>query len=608
MTGSICTERVTLSDGARASSRGLGQHEGMSTLSESASGSEAVIIAGGRATRMGGVDKPALVVAGRSMLDTALAAVAGAARITVVGPHRHGLDPAVVQVQESPPGGGPVAALASARPTAEIVVTLAADLPFVSAESIATLVGALDAAPDADAAFAVDDGGNLQFLLAAWRGHALAARLSALGADPSDQPMKALLPERYVTAVVPGTEDCDTPDDLHRARVATSSHADPDEARRRLRSAQRPMPVRSVARDEAVGSTLASPLVAAASLPPAATSAMDGYAVCGDSPWTLRTEVRYAGAADEFALRPGEAARIATGAHLPWGATSVVRDEYVTVDDGVVTRLPDAPIRDDFRRIGEEWEPGYVLAEAGSAVTPAVVSTAASGEVSHIDVRGPLRVHLALTGDEIRRSGPLREGQTRDSLGPVLPQFVSWCGAEVAGEVHLRDTADAFDVLLRTSTEADAIVIVGATGRGAADQLRGALDRAGASVVVERVRCKPGGSQVAAILPDGRAVLGLPGNPVAALATLLVMLPAIIDGRTVRIPATPLTAPLANAAEVAGDVTRYLPARQLADGKWICDNMIRTSHLAGLIGRPAIALVPPDAADGDAVELVLLPR
>jgi molybdopterin biosynthesis enzyme/molybdopterin-guanine dinucleotide biosynthesis protein A len=542
------------------------------------------------------------------MLDTALAAVEGFSRVTVVGPHRDDLAPTVVQTQESPTGGGPVAALASARPTAEIVVTLAADLPFVTAGSIAALVGALDAAPDADAAFAVDNGGNLQFLLAAWRGRALAARLSALGPDPSGQPMKALLPEHYVTASVPGTEDCDTPHDLHRARVATGTPADPNEARKLLRDAQRPLPIRTVAYDESFGSTLASPLVAAAPLPPAATSAMDGYAVSGDSPWTLRTEVRYAGAASEFGLDPGEAARIATGAHLPSGAMSVVRDEYVVVEDGIVTRIPDAPVRDDFRGIGEEWEPGYVLADAGSAVTPAVVSTAASGEVSRVDVRGPVRVHLALTGDEIRRSGPLSKGQTRDSLGPVLPQFVSWCGAEVVGDGHLRDTADAFDVLLRRTTDADAIVIVGATGRGAADQLRGALDRAGASVVVERVRCKPGGSQVAAVLPDGRAVLGLPGNPVAALATLLVMLPAIVDGRTLRTSAAPLTAPLANAAEVAGDITRFLPARQLADGKWVCDNTIRTSHLAGLIGRSAIALVPPNAADGDIVEFMLLPR
>ncbi len=86
------------------------------------------------------------------------------------------------------------------------------------------------------------------------------------------------------------------------------------------------------------------------------------------------------------------------------------------------------------------------------------------------------------------------------------------------------------------------------------------------------------------------------------------MLPAIADGRTLRTPAAAVIAPLANASEVVGDITRLLPARQDEQGRWLCDNMIRTAHLAGLIGRTAIAVVPPGAADGDPVELLPLPH
>ncbi|UVT24756.1 NTP transferase domain-containing protein [Rhodococcus pyridinivorans] len=571
---------------------------------------EAVIVAGGRATRMGGVDKPALTVGGRRMLDTALGAVEGCARVTVVGPHRDDLDLHVLQIQETPPGAGPVAALAAADPVADLVVTLAADLPFVTPTTVAALLEALNEDATAEAAFAVDDTGRVQFLLAAWRTPALAARLDSLGGDVANRPMKALLPERYVTVSVSEATDCDTPADLEAARAGSATArvaADPDRARRILREALSPLPSRTVLVEEARGATLAAPLVAVEALPRVRTSAMDGYAVAGDGPWLLRNEIRYAGDGGSLTLGDGEAARIATGAHLPAGATAVVRDEFVRMEGGLVSRLPDAPVRDDARRRGEDWESGTVLAEAGTAVSPAVVSAAASGEVTELRVRGPLRVHIVLTGDEIRRTGPLREGQTRDSLGPVLPDFVRWCGATVVGEGHLRDTADGFDALF-TGTDADAIVIVGATGGGAADQLRGALARAGAQVVVERVRCKPGGSQVAATLPDGRAVLGLPGNPVAAVSTLLVLLPAIVDGRTLRTPATPVTAPLANASEVVGDITRLLPARQDVQGRWLCDNTIRTAHLAGLVGRSAIAVVPPGAVDGDRVELLPLPR
>ncbi|KLL94087.1 hypothetical protein NJ76_31580 [Rhodococcus sp. IITR03] len=61
-------------------------------------------------------------------------------------------------------------------------------------------------------------------------------------------------------------------------------------------------------------------------------------------------------------------------------------------------------------------------------------------------------------------------------------------------------------------------------------------------------------------------------------------------------------------SEVVGDITRLLPARQDGQGRWLCDNTIRTAHLAGLIGRSAIAVVPPGAVDGDRVELLPLPR
>ncbi|MEU5843417.1 NTP transferase domain-containing protein [Rhodococcus sp. NPDC047139] len=571
---------------------------------------EAVIVAGGRATRMGGVDKPALTVGGRRMLDTALAAVDGCARVTVVGPYRDDLDPHVLQIQETPPGAGPLAALAAADPVADLVVVLAADLPFITPTTVTVLLEALNENTPAEAAFAVDDAGRLQFLLAAWRTPALAARLSALTGDVTNRPMKSLLPERYVTVVVSEATDCDTPDDLHAARTENATAvvaADPDEARRVLRESLSPLPSRTSSIEDARNATLAAPLVAAEALPRLPISAMDGYAVAGDAPWLLRDEIRYAGDGQPLALRDGEAARIATGAHLPIGATAAVRDEFVRVEGGLVTRLPDAPVRNDARRRGEDWEPGAILAEAGTAVGPAIASVAASGEVMQVQVRGPLRVHIALTGDEIRRTGPLREGQTRDSLGPVLPDFVRWCGAEVTGEGHLRDTAEGFDALF-AGTDADAIVIVGATGGGAADQLRAALTRADAQVVVERVRCKPGGSQVAATLPDGRAVLGLPGNPVAAVSTLLVMLPAIVEGRTLRTPSAPLTGALANASEVVGEITRLLPARQDRSGLWWCDNAVRTAHLAGLIGRTAIAVVPPGISDGDLVELFLLPH
>ena len=321
----------------------------------------------------------------------------------------------------------------------------------------------------------------------------------------------------------------------------------------------------------------------------------------------MRADVGYAGGARADGLHPGEAVRIATGAHVPEGAVAVLRDEYAQVSNAVLEADRDLSPGTDIRRSGEDWPRGHVLTEAGIPVTPALVSLAASADVASLAVRGPVRARVVVTGDEIRRDGPLRPGQTRDSIGPVLPMYLLHNGIHTAGSAHLRDTASGFDEVIRTVTDADLLVVVGATGGGAADQLRGALQRAGATIVVERLACRPGGSTVVAALPDGRVVFGLPGNPFAAIASLSVLAPALVDAMTGRTPRVADRVPLRNASRVATDRTRLAPAARTADG-WVAMAGVRTAHLGGLVAADAFAIVPVEARDGDLVEVVTVPR
>ncbi|WP_338079848.1 NTP transferase domain-containing protein [Antrihabitans stalactiti] len=573
---------------------------------------DSIVLAGGRGSRMGGVDKPAIEIGGVSMLATALAAVAGCERRVVVGPHRPDLPAEVVQTQEDPRGSGPVSAIAAGlrelRTDAPLVVILAADMPFLRRDAIEALV-TRSAESGADAVHAIDDEGRPQYLVGVWRKKFLLDRLAAIG-SPVNLPMKSLVPDHSETVRLEGISDCDTDEDVARAvaSLGPPPALDLDGTRSTIRNGLSRLPVRRLPLHDALGAVLAAPVHATQPLPRFDVSAMDGYAVAGDGPWVLRAAVGYAGGTRPARLEIGEAVRIATGAHLPEGSSSVLRDEFATVDGDRLSRLPDTPVRADVRRVGEEWQPGHVLAQAGSTVTPMTVSAAASGEVTEADVRGPVRAHVVVTGDEIRRDGPLREGQTRDSVGPVLPLFLAWCGIRVASDAHLRDTANAFDDLLAAAPDAELIVIVGATGRGAADQLRTALARANARLLVERARCRPGGSQITAELPDGRVVLGLPGNPFAAISTLLISAPAILDGLTDRAPREPFVGPVINADELSGPVTRIVPVRRIEGGKWEGDSSTRTAHLAGLVGRDALALVPPNARALDLVELILLPN
>ncbi|WP_036504387.1 NTP transferase domain-containing protein [Nocardia aobensis] len=572
---------------------------------------DAIVLAGGRATRMGGVDKPAIAVGGRAMLTVALDAVADCVRTVVVGPHRPELAPEIRQVQEVPAGAGPVAAVACAVRAleecdfpADLVVVLAADLPFLTAAVIGELIGHATTS-DADAVFATDESGRPQYLVGVWRRTALLSALRQLD-SVTNQPMKALVPVDTLMVTLPGITDCDTPEQVRAAQAAAPA-LPLAQARELLRTAITRLPVHE-ARPAAVrGAALAAPLRAASALPRFDVSAMDGYAVSGEEPWRLRHDVGFAGGERPVGLLAGEAVRIATGAHVPEGTDTVVRDEFVRLDDGLLRRLPEAPIRDDVRHRGEDWHSGDIVAAEGTPVNAALISVATAAEVVTAQVRGPVRARIVMTGDEIRSAGPLHSGQTRDSVGPVFPELLSWYGIESSDRVHLRDTPNGFDDVLSDTTDDHLLVVVGATGGGAADQLRGALDRAGARILVHRLRMRPGGSTVVAELPSGPVVLGLPGNPYAAVATLWALAPAIVSGLTGRIPARVRTGPLLNAGDVSGPVPRILPARAAEAGGWVADGHIRTAHLAGLLDRDGLVVVPAGAVDGEPVEYLPLP-
>lgn len=178
---------------------------------------DALVLAGGAARRMGGVDKTALQVGDRTLLDRVLAALDGAASVVVVGPSRP-VAREVVWAREDPPGSGPVAALRAGlgRVSSPYVVLLAADLPFLSAE----VVDALLLAVRADGALLVDDTGRDQYLCSAWRTDSL--RRADLTVDRLGAVVQGLDVARLDVAVAPGAPgpwtDCDTPQDLERAR------------------------------------------------------------------------------------------------------------------------------------------------------------------------------------------------------------------------------------------------------------------------------------------------------------------------------------------------------------------------------------------------------
>jgi molybdopterin-guanine dinucleotide biosynthesis protein A len=177
---------------------------------------------------MGGPDKPSVMVAGRSMRDRVLDALAAADSRVVVGGSGD-VPQGVGYTREDPPGGGPVAAVAAglaaiSRDSPDVLV-VAGDLPLLTASAVGGLRARLSTA---DGALFVDQDGRRQLLCGAWRAGALRHSVAELARGRagglSGASMRALVESLDVVEVswdgagLPPWFDCDTEDDLRRVR------------------------------------------------------------------------------------------------------------------------------------------------------------------------------------------------------------------------------------------------------------------------------------------------------------------------------------------------------------------------------------------------------
>ena len=347
-----------------------------------------------------------------------------------------------------------------------------------------------------------------------------------------------------------------------------------DEARRRVLSCVRPLPVEEVPLDEARGRVLAEDLTSAIDLPPFDGSAMDGYAVIAGAAAELELigESR-AGSPSQAALRPGKAIRISTGAALPEGATAVVAleqaeptapaareraSEAPASGEGRV-RVPATSAGENVRPAGEVLRAGQLVLAAGAPLDPAALGVAAAvGRASLRCARRP-RVALVVTGDELTPPGePLRPGGIYSSNAQALSAQVAAAGGELVLNETARDTPRSTgELLARALDAADVVLSSGGISVGAHDHVKPALEALGVRERFWGVSLRPGkptwfGSR------DGVLVFGLPGNPVSAMVTFeLFVRPALkaLQGAN----AEAVTAP----ATLAGPVARH-PQREQA--------------------------------------------
>ncbi|WP_344576437.1 molybdopterin molybdotransferase MoeA [Streptomyces lunalinharesii] len=391
--------------------------------------------------------------------------------------------------------------------------------------------------------------------------------------------------------------------------TATSPPAPPTavpwtHARVLAHGAARPSPARTVPLRAAAGLTLAGDLRARHPLPAFDTAAMDGYAVAGRGPWRVRAALR-AGGTWADTLNAGECVEISTGARLPAGARAVLPLESAAVgaDGSVAGPLP--PPGRHVRKAGEDAPAGHRLAPAGTRIGPALLGLAASGGHDTLPVHAGPRVGALVTGDELDQSGIPRPGRVRDALGPALPALIAELGGRSCGVRHVPDRpAGGLAAAVQGWHDVDVVVVAGSTSVGVTDQLRRLLDDAGARRVVDTVACRPGHPMVLAQLPDGRWVVGLPGNPYAALVAAHTLLGPLLTGLSGRpLPALPHV-PVWGPVRPARGRTRLVPVAWDSAGARIVGGH-GSAFLHGAAMGDALAALAPDWADGGPAPLVL---
>lgn len=275
------------------------------------------------------------------------------------------------------------------------------------------------------------------------------------------------------------------------------------------------------------GRVLAAPLLAPLPLPPFFNAAVDGWAFRhGDlapGAETALTEVGRiaAGHAAPRALAAGEAMRVFTGAPMPPGADTAVMQEDVRRDGAAIFIPPGLKPGANARPAGEDIAAGALAVPEGKRLGPAEIGLAAALGQARLAVRPRLRVGVFSTGDELASpGGPLGPAQSYDSNRFTLLALLAALPVEAHDLGILPDDRAATEAALRSAAAShDLLLTSGGVSTGEEDHVRAAIE-AGGRLVFWRLAVKPG-RPAAMGLVDGTPVLGLPGNPVAAVVTFL---------------------------------------------------------------------------------------
>ena len=392
------------------------------------------------------------------------------------------------------------------------------------------------------------------------------------------------------------------------------------EAIQRVTSGVHPVGTERVGLADALGRVLAEDVASRLTHPPAAVSAMDGYAVravdVASVPVVL-SQIGQSNAGGGFDGRVGEGqtVRIFTGAPVPDGADAIVIQEDTDADGARITVRQSVGAGTFVRPQGLDFKQGDVLLGAGTRLTARAVGLAAAMNVPELTVRLRPRIAYLATGDELVLPGePVGPSQIISSNTFAAAAYITAFGGEPVNLGIAKDNEAALRALLGGAREADLLLTLGGASVGDHDLVRKVLGAEGMKLDFFRIAMRPGKPLIFGHLGQ-TPVLGLPGNPVSVGVTSVIFLrPAMAVMLGLAADPGPAETALLGRDLKANDKRQdYLRSRLMRDGDGA---LVATpfgaqdsSQMATLARADCLVVRAPDAPPvkaGERVEIVRL--
>lgn len=373
--------------------------------------------------------------------------------------------------------------------------------------------------------------------------------------------------------------------------------------------------------EEALGCRLATDVISPVDSPPFDKSMMDGYAVRAADVTETDVALRVvdevsAGRTADVPVRPGEAARIMTGAPIPDGADAVVPVERTRrgEDDNEIRLEIAPPIQTRWNIIprGESMRQGETVIESGRTVRAQETALLAEMGQAAVAVRRPPRIAILATGDELvpidQTPGP---GQIRNSNALMLAAQVRESGAVPVLLGIARDDPDELREKISAGMESDFLCLSGGVSAGKLDLVPAALEGAGVREVFHKVAMKPGkpiwfgATGEPGATEDRSYIFGLPGNPVSSMVCFELFVRTAIRRFLGIEPAGPriLNAELSEPFEYDSDRPTWFPAQvEIRGGKLLVHvvDWKGSSDLRSTVQANASVRLPSGHSTGEA--------